>query len=89
MSQPTVEPKEDAASAAPAARPDEAPRRWRCGRCGEALEVESVPTRYAHGGLLLQLERCPVCGLTLVRKSLAEGRMVDMQKRMEETWNGV
>lgn len=64
-------------------------RRWICGRCKRPLEVESVPTRYAHGGLLMQLARCPQCGLTLVPKPLAEGRMVDMQKRMEETWNGV
>ena len=49
---------------------------------------EDVPTRYAHGGLTMRLWRCPECGLTLVEKDLAEGMMLDMQGRMEETWHG-
>ena len=61
---------------------------WLCGRCKKALFQEDVPTRYAHGGLTMRLWRCPECGLTLVEKDLAEGMMLDMQGRMEETWHG-
>ena len=61
---------------------------WLCGRCKKALFQEDVPTRYAHGGLTMRLWRCPKCGLTLVEKDLAEGTMLDMQGRMEETWHG-
>ncbi len=61
---------------------------WLCGHCKRELEQEDVPTRYAHGGLTMRLARCPECGLTLVTKDLAEGMMLDMQKRMEETWHG-
>lgn len=61
---------------------------WLCGRCKKALFQEDVPTRYAHGGLTMRLWRCPECGLTLVEKDLAEGTMLDMQGRMEETWHG-
>ena len=61
---------------------------WLCGRCKKALFQEDVPTRYAHGGLTMRLLRCPKCGLTLVQKDLAEGTMLDMQGRMEETWHG-
>lgn len=62
--------------------------KWICGRCHVPLEQQDTYTQYAHGGLHMQLARCPKCGLTLVPKSLAEGQMVDMQKRMEETFNG-
>lgn len=61
---------------------------WLCGRCEKPLIQEDVPTRYAHGGLTMRLWRCPDCGLTLVEKVLAEGSMLDMQGRMEETWHG-
>ncbi len=61
---------------------------WLCGRCEKPLVQEDVPTRYAHGGLTMRLWRCPECGLTLVEKDLAEGMMLDMQGRMEETWHG-
>ena len=61
---------------------------WLCGRCEAELVQEDVPTRYAHGGLTMRLLRCPKCGLTLVEKDLAEGSMLDMQGRMEETWHG-
>ena len=61
---------------------------WLCGRCEKPLVQEDVPTRYAHGGLTMRLLRCPKCGLTYVRKDLAEGMMLDMQGRMEETWHG-
>lgn len=61
---------------------------WLCGRCEKPLVQEDVPTRYAHGGLTMRLWRCPKCGLTYVRKDLAEGMMLDMQGRMEETWHG-
>lgn len=61
---------------------------WLCGRCEAELVQEDVPTRYAHGGLTMRLWRCPKCGLTYVRKDLAEGMMLDMQGRMEETWHG-
>lgn len=61
---------------------------WLCGRCKKPLVQEDVPTRYAHGGLTMRLWRCTECGLTLVEKDLAEGMMLDMQGRMEETWHG-
>ena len=61
---------------------------WLCERCEAELVQEDVPTRYAHGGLTMRLWRCPECGLTLVEKDLAEGMMLDMQGRMEETWHG-
>ena len=61
--------------------------KWFCGRCHVPLEQMEVSTRYSHGGLLLALPRCPRCGLTMVPKYLAEGQFVDMQRRMEDTWN--
>ena len=61
--------------------------KWTCGRCHVPLEQMEVSTRYSHGGLLLTLPRCPKCGLTMVPKYLAEGQFVDMQTRMEDTWN--
>lgn len=61
---------------------------WLCASCRKELVLEDVPTLYAHGGLSLQLWRCPDCGQTLVPKALCEGQMKDMQQRMEETWHG-
>ena len=56
---------------------------------GEEILPDSLPRGggLLAGGLLLMLPRCPRCGLTMVPKYLAEGQFVDMQRRMEDTWN--
>ncbi len=57
---------------------------WICGRCGVPLEAGGLPVFYLQSAFDVQLPRCPKCGLTLVPKSLAEGKMREVEATVED-----
>ncbi|CAK7048128.1 MAG: hypothetical protein DESF_02019 [Desulfovibrio sp.] len=57
---------------------------WVCGRCREPLEQGKVPVFYLNSAFDVFLPRCPQCGLTLVPKSLAEGKMAEVEALLED-----
>ncbi|MDR1857104.1 MAG: DNA-binding protein [Desulfovibrio sp.] len=62
--------------------PDEAG--WECGNCHRPLEQGKVQACYLDAAFDVLLPRCPVCGLTMIPKSLAEGKMVEVEALVEE-----
>lgn len=57
---------------------------WVCRQCGEALRQEKIQVFYLRSAFDVLLPRCPRCGLTLVPKSLAQGRMVEVEAMLED-----
>lgn len=69
-------------SMGPSYTPDEG--EWICFRCGCPLEQGKVQARYLESAFDVFLPRCPQCGLTLVPKSLAEGKMAEVEALLED-----
>ena len=57
---------------------------WVCGRCRVALEQMKVPVFYLNSAFDVFLPRCLKCVLTQVPKSLAEGKMVEVEALLED-----
>lgn len=60
------------------------PGTWRCGKCGATLEQTKMQIFYLESAFDVILPRCVACNLTLVPKSLAEGRMLDVEALLED-----
>lgn len=57
---------------------------WICQRCNVPLEQIKVQARYMHSAFDVLLPRCPKCGLTHIPKSLAEGKMAEVEALLED-----
>ena len=57
---------------------------WYCAKCGVRLEQRPVPVFYLNSAFDVVLPRCPSCGWTLVPKSLAQGKMHEVESLLEE-----
>lgn len=67
---------------APNYAPDEGD--WLCARCGCALEQRKLQVRYLESAFDVSLPCCPNCKSTLVPKSLAEGKMLEVEALLED-----
>ncbi|WP_213693933.1 DVU_1557 family redox protein [Aminiphilus sp.] len=56
---------------------------WRCG-CGGELEPRKVAARYLGSRFEVELPACTVCGLVLVPEALALGKMLEVEKILED-----
>ena len=63
--------------------PDEG--HWVCGRCNLPLEQSKVAVFYLTSAFDVVLPRCPQCGLTMIPKSLAQGKMLEVEALLEDT----
>jgi hypothetical protein len=66
----------------PAAQPPEAA--WVCSQCGEPLVPGKVTVAYLGSAYPVDLLKCPKCGLVLVTEELALGKMVEVEKTLED-----
>ncbi|WP_165071665.1 DVU_1557 family redox protein [Desulfovibrio sp. ZJ200] len=57
---------------------------WVCGQCRCPLEQAKVQAFYLNSAFDVYLPRCPKCGLTLVPRSLAQGRMLEVEALLED-----
>lgn len=57
---------------------------WICSRCRRPLEQGKVQVLYLNSAFDVFLPRCPQCGLTMVPKSLAEGKMLEVEALLED-----
>ena len=58
--------------------------KWLCARCHCPLEQQKVQACYLNSAFDVFLPRCPQCGLTLVPKSLADGKMREVEALLED-----
>ncbi|MDR3557532.1 MAG: hypothetical protein P4L55_22470 [Syntrophobacteraceae bacterium] len=57
---------------------------WLCAKCGLPLEVGKVDVGYLGSVFPVDLYRCTKCGQTFVPEELAEGKMAEVEKLLED-----
>ncbi len=55
-----------------------------CLKCNVPLETGKVTVRYMESAFPVELPRCPRCGLVYVPEPLAVGKMLDVEKALED-----
>jgi hypothetical protein len=69
-------------SMAPNYPPDDS--QWICGICRMPLEQLKMQVLYLNSAFDVSLPSCPGCGLTMTPKSLAEGKMLEVEALLED-----
>ncbi len=64
--------------------PPEPKGKWTCGKCGNPLEVAQVNVSYLGSGYPVDLLVCKTCKRPLVPVELALGKMLEVEKLMED-----
>ena len=66
----------------PEYKPDDG--EWICDTCRVPLEQTKVQVLYLGSAFDVSLPQCPGCGQTFVPKSLAEGKMAEVEALLED-----
>ncbi|NLT58182.1 MAG: hypothetical protein GXX99_04385 [Clostridiales bacterium] len=56
----------------------------RCCACNLALEPRKTTLNYMGHGFSVTLPRCPGCGQVYIPEALVSGRMLEVEKQLEE-----
>ncbi len=57
---------------------------WVCARCGATLTQGKIEIAYLGSAFPVDLWHCPACGLVLIPEDLALGRMLEVEKMLED-----
>jgi hypothetical protein len=57
---------------------------WICDKCKEKLTPGKVKATYLSGHFEVDLMRCPVCNNVFVGEELALGKMLEVEKTLED-----
>jgi hypothetical protein len=58
---------------------------WVCARCdGQALKPGSAKLAYMGGTYVVELLKCPRCGLVFIPEDLALGKMAEVEQILED-----
>jgi len=57
---------------------------WICDKCKESLVFSKVKATYLSGNFEVDLLTCPVCRNVYVGEELALGRMLEVEKTLED-----
>jgi hypothetical protein len=57
---------------------------WLCANCNIPLESGKVDVAYLDNAFPVDLLKCPNCGLVLIPEALALGKMVEVEKQLED-----
>lgn len=57
---------------------------WICHKCNEELENKKVDVRYLDGNFDVELLQCPSCKQVLITEDLALGKMLEVEKGLED-----
>ena len=55
-----------------------------CAKCDVPLISGKVTVRYLESAFPVELPKCPKCGLTYVPEPLAVGKMLEVEKALED-----
>lgn len=59
--------------------------KWKCAHCGQNLIIAPVEIDYLNNrGFKLDLPQCPGCGMCLVPEDLALGKMLEVERTLED-----
>ena len=57
---------------------------WTCCACDELLKLDKVRIDYMNGSFTVELPCCPKCGMALVPEEIALGKMLEVEKLLED-----
>ena len=57
---------------------------WICDKCKEELKPGKVKATYLGGSFEVELMRCPRCGNVFISEDLALGKMLEVEKELED-----
>ncbi len=57
---------------------------WSCDRCGEELKPTPVNLEYMDSRFTVELPFCAKCGIALISEELAMGKMLEVEKLLED-----
>ncbi|MDR2051305.1 MAG: DNA-binding protein [Deltaproteobacteria bacterium] len=57
---------------------------WICRKCRKPLESRAVEITYMGSSFKVELPGCPECGFTFIPPELAEGKMLEVEKLLED-----
>ncbi|MDR2443217.1 MAG: hypothetical protein LBE31_06830 [Deltaproteobacteria bacterium] len=57
---------------------------WYCPKCNKPLERVSVNVEYMGASFFVELPGCPTCGTILVDQELSSGKMLEVEKLLED-----
>jgi hypothetical protein len=57
---------------------------WLCANCNVPLETGKVDVAYLDNAFPVDLLKCPNCSLVLIPEDLALGKMVEVEKQLED-----
>lgn len=58
--------------------------RYICQKCNVPLVKTPVQLRYLHAGFPVEMPGCPVCGMIYISEDLALGKILNVEKALEE-----
>ena len=61
-----------------------AAREWKCARCNLALKPKKTVFKYLKRSFTHEVPVCPSCGRVFTPPELAEGRMADVERMLED-----
>ena len=64
--------------------PEEKKNNWVCGKCGSPLEIATVTISYLGTGYPVDLLMCKNCKRPLVPVDMALGKMLEVEKLLED-----
>ncbi len=59
-------------------------KEWKCLACDELLKLDKVRIDYMNGSFTVMLPCCPMCGMALVPEEIALGKMLEVEKLLED-----
>ncbi len=68
----------------PGSEPRPEPTDWICESCNQELTPGKVSLMYMGSRFTVDMMRCPGCGMVFIPQSLAEGRMAEVEKILED-----
>ena len=57
---------------------------WKCAKCGVALVPRKTIFKYMERNISHEVPVCPKCGKVFISRSLAEGRMAEVEEQLED-----
>lgn len=57
---------------------------WLCAHCHIPLRLMPVQIEYMGSGFPVELPRCPKCGMVYLPEALALGKMLEVEKALED-----
>lgn len=58
--------------------------KWICSKCGSEIKMGPAKASYLGGDFDIELMECPVCKNVLITEELAEGKMLEVEKSLED-----